>query len=103
MSDQDPSVTAAIAAIEAAAQGRWAAWLSDTGWWWATRTRTLTAAEIGAGCLPYIHADNPGEFAENIREQDRLCPPNQAAGGKNADHGNHSPADRTNQDGEEPP
>jgi hypothetical protein len=72
MSDQDPSVTAIVTAIECAASGRWAAWLSDTGWWWAARTEPLTAREISAGCLPHIHADNPDELTERIREQDRL-------------------------------
>lgn len=73
MSDQDPSVTAIVAAIESAAAGRWGVWRSDTGWWWAARTRTLTARELSARCLQYIHADNPQELVECIREQDRLC------------------------------
>jgi hypothetical protein len=75
MTDQDPSVTAAIAAIESATGGRWGVWLSDTGWWWATRTRALTPVEVSAGCLPHVHADNPQELAGIIRQQDNLCPP----------------------------
>jgi hypothetical protein len=74
MSDQDPSVTAIVAAIESAAGGRWGVWRSDTGWWWAARTRTLAARELSAGCVQYLHADNPQELFERIGEQDRLCP-----------------------------
>lgn len=74
MSAQDPSVTAIGAAIESSADGRWGVWLSDTGWWWAARTRALTAYELSAGCVPYIHADDSHELAERIREQDHLCP-----------------------------
>lgn len=74
MSDQDPSVTAIVAAIESAAGGRWGVWRSDSGWWWAARTRTLTARELSAGCVQYLHADNPQELFERIGEQDRLCP-----------------------------
>lgn len=73
MSDQDPSVAATIAATESSAGGRWGVWLSDTGWWWTARTRTLTARELGAGCLPYIHDDSLQELAARIREQDSLC------------------------------
>jgi hypothetical protein len=73
MSEQDPSVTAIVTAIESAAPGRWGAWLSDTGWWWAARTEALTARERSFGCVPYLQADNPHELAEWIREQDRLC------------------------------
>jgi hypothetical protein len=72
MSDEDPSVGATVAAIEAAFVGRWGVWLSDTGWWWATRTRALTAEELSAGCVPFIHADNPDELTERIRQQERL-------------------------------
>ena len=72
MTDSDPSVTALLAAIEA--DGRWAAWVSDTGWWWVARTETLTASEIAAGCLPFVHADTPQELAERVQEQNRLPP-----------------------------
>ena len=78
MTDQDPSVTAAITAIESSTAGRWGVWLSDTGWWWATRTRALTPVETGAGCVPHVHGDNPHELAEFIRQQDNLCPPSPA-------------------------
>lgn len=75
MSEQRPSLAAAIAAIESAFDGRWGVWLSDTGWWWATRAEALTAAELAAGCVPFIHADNPDELSERIRQQDELGRP----------------------------
>jgi hypothetical protein len=74
MSDENPSVNATVAAIEAAFPGRWGVWLSDTGWWWATRTRALTSQEVSAGCTPHIHADNPDELTERIHQQERLAP-----------------------------
>src|SRR6266851_3375375 len=75
MNEWPASVAATVAAIEAAFDGRWGAWLSDTGWWWAARTQVLTAGEHAAGCLPYIHADNPDELTERIRQQDELTQP----------------------------
>ncbi len=66
------STTATAGAIEADFGGRWGVWLSDTGRWWATRTSPLTSAQLNAGCIPFIQADNPDELAERIREQDRL-------------------------------
>jgi hypothetical protein len=74
MSNEDANVTAIVAAIEAAFNGRWGVWLSDTGWWWATRTRALSARELSAGCTPFIQADNPDELTERIRQQERLWP-----------------------------
>jgi hypothetical protein len=74
MSDNDPSVGATVAAIEAIFTGRWGVWLSDTGWWWATRTQALTAEELSAGCAPFVHADNPDELTERVRQQERLSP-----------------------------
>lgn len=68
-------VIAAAAAIEATFGQRWGVWLSDTGWWWATHRQALYAEQLGAGCVPFLHADNPDELAELIREQERLCPP----------------------------
>ena len=64
--------TATAEAIEADFGGRWGVWLSDTGRWWAARTSALTSAQLNAGCVPFIQADNPDELAERIREQDRL-------------------------------
>lgn len=91
MSDQDPSVTATVAEIEAAAAGRWIAWLSDTDWWWASRTRTLTALELSAGCTQYIHADNPRELSERVRHQDVLYPNTSERRNQGADHTQRDP------------
>lgn len=92
MSDDDPSVAATVETIEATFPGRWGVWLSDTGWWWATRTDALTAEELSAGCVPFVHADNPDELTELISQQEHLfpaktayptkaCPPSAVAGG----------------------
>lgn len=70
MTDSDLSVTAIVAAIEA--NGRWGAWQSDTGWWWAARAAALTADEAAAGCVPHVHADTAHELLDRVREQDRL-------------------------------
>jgi hypothetical protein len=75
MSEESPSLAATIAAIESDFGGRWGIWLSDTGWWWATRTEALDARELALGCVPFIHADNPDELSERIRQQDDLARP----------------------------
>ena len=62
----------AVASIEAAYQGRWRAWISDTGRWWAARTDTLTVAELVVGCLPFLSTDNPDELARLIDAQEEL-------------------------------
>ena len=72
-------LTETVEKPEAATNGRWGIWLSDTGWWWAARTQTLTAAELAAGCLHFIHAHSPDELAERIRQQDQLTISSQAA------------------------
>jgi hypothetical protein len=72
MIEQQASSAAIEAAIEAAFDGRWGVWRSDTGWWWATRTNALTADELANGCVPFIHADNPDELSERVRQQDEL-------------------------------
>lgn len=72
MNEPDASEHAITAAIEAATAGRWGAWRSDTGWWWAARTHALSARDLSAGCVPFLHADNPDELAERIRQQDHL-------------------------------
>jgi hypothetical protein len=75
MSEEHHQATAATAeAIEAGFGGRWGVWLSDTGRWWAARTRALTSDQLNAGCVPFIQADNPDELTERIRQQDRLSP-----------------------------
>lgn len=68
---RDTEVTAAVAALEAACGHRWAVWHSDTGTWWAARTYGLTTGQISAGRVPFLKADNPGELAASIRDQDR--------------------------------
>ena len=78
MSEEHHQATAAIAdAIEAGFGGRWGVWLSDTGRWWATRTGPLTSAQLNAGCVPFLQADNPDELTERIGQQDRLSPADQ--------------------------
>jgi hypothetical protein len=74
MNEQRRTVAATVAAIEAATASRWGVWLSDTGWWWAARTDALSAQDLSAGCVPFLHADDPDELAERIRQQDRLTP-----------------------------
>jgi hypothetical protein len=69
------ATTATAQAIEADFGGRWGIWLSETGRWWAARTRTLTCDQLNAGCVPFLHASTPGELTEHIRRQDRLSPP----------------------------
>jgi hypothetical protein len=66
-------ISLTTASIEATFHGRWGVWLSDTGWWWATRTEALTSAELAAGCTPYLHADNSEELSERMRQQDHLA------------------------------
>jgi hypothetical protein len=75
MSEEHHHTTTATAqAIEANFGGRWAVWLSDTGRWWATRTSSLTSAQLNEGCVPFIEADNPDDLTERIRQQDHLGP-----------------------------
>jgi hypothetical protein len=62
----------AVASIEAAYQGRWRAWISDTGRWWAARTDPLTVTELVVGCLPFLGADNPDELTRLINAQEQL-------------------------------
>jgi hypothetical protein len=44
--------------------------VSGTGRWWASRQTELTAADVAAGCVPFLHADHPGSLAGQIRAQD---------------------------------
>lgn len=37
----------------------WTLWVSGTGRWWASRQVELTAADLAAGCVPFLHADDP--------------------------------------------
>jgi len=59
-------------AIETAFGGRWRAWLSDTGRWWAARADTLTAADLTAGCLPFLNAPDPGTLTQLIQAQEEI-------------------------------
>lgn len=77
MSD-DISVTTTVAQIEAAFDGRWGAWLSDTGRWWAARKQPLSAQQLNAGCVPFIQAGTPGELIEAIRNEEQLSSQAQA-------------------------
>jgi hypothetical protein len=72
---ENPSQTAA--AIEAAHDGRWAVWLSDTGQWWATRTQSLTASQLAAGCVPFLRAASPGELSKAISDEEPPADPNE--------------------------
>jgi hypothetical protein len=58
--------------IEAACNGRWAVWQSDTGQWWAARTRPLTAHQQSAGAVPYLRAETPDELRQAISDEERL-------------------------------
>lgn len=75
MTEQYANLAATVATIEAAFNGRWGVWLSDTGWWWAARTSPLTAEQHAAGGIPFIQADNPDELTAHIRQQDQLTHP----------------------------
>jgi hypothetical protein len=61
--------------IEAAYDGRWGVWQSDTGQWWAARTQTLTAREQSAGSATYLRADTPDELSQAIANEERLTDP----------------------------
>lgn len=47
----------------------WTIWVSDTRRWWAFRKIELTAADVAAGCVPFLHADDPATLAGQIRAQ----------------------------------
>jgi hypothetical protein len=65
--------TSTAKALEAVFEGRWGVWLSDTGRWWATRRSALTAAELTAGCVPFLRADTETQLAEHIQAQEDLA------------------------------
>ena len=52
----------------------WTIWVSDTRRWWAFRKVELTAADVAAGCVPFLHADDPATLAGQIRTQDARRP-----------------------------
>jgi hypothetical protein len=68
----EPIISLTVTVIEAAFHDRWGVWLSDTGWWWAARTHSLTSADVTAGCVPYLQAASSEELTERIRQQDQL-------------------------------
>jgi hypothetical protein len=71
--DETQADTASSAeAIEAAFDGRWGVWLSDTGWWWAARREPLNAAGLAAGCVPFLRAQTPTGLVERIQDQEDL-------------------------------
>jgi hypothetical protein len=49
-----------------------AVWPSGTGRWRASRSTGLTAAHLAAGCVLYLHADDPETLASQIRAQQAL-------------------------------
>ena len=67
-----PTRTGAAKTLEAIFGGRWGIWLSDTGRWWATRRAALTAAELTAGCVPYLRAETEARLAEHIQAQEEI-------------------------------
>ena len=73
MTATEISTAEIIHAIEAACADRWGIWLSDTGRWWAARSRSLTVSDHNAGCVAFLRAGSPAELADAIREQDGLC------------------------------
>jgi hypothetical protein len=70
MDDKTSQGTAAD--IEAAHDGRWGVWQSDTGQWWAARTRPLTGRQQTAGAVPYLRAETPDDLRRAISEEERL-------------------------------
>jgi hypothetical protein len=72
MDDFDSTVSTTAAGIEAEFDGRWGAWLSDTGQWWAARRQALSAEDLAAGCVPYLQANSPDDLRERIRDEEAL-------------------------------
>ncbi len=70
----DPCHSDTTAALESAFGDRWGIWVSDTGRWWASRRRALTATQAAAGCKPFIHADTTDELTGHLSDQARLDP-----------------------------
>ena len=48
----------------------WTIWVSGTGRWWASRRAALSAADQAAGCVPFVHADEPDALIRQIRAQE---------------------------------
>jgi hypothetical protein len=64
--------TCTLETLDAAFGGRWGIWLSDTGRWWAARRAALSAAELAAGCVPFVRADTPDQLADRIQAQEGI-------------------------------
>ncbi|HTP17450.1 MAG TPA: hypothetical protein VMK13_16650 [Streptosporangiaceae bacterium] len=62
---------------------QWSIWVSSTGRYWASFTGALNAAELAAGCVPFVQADDPAALAASIRDQetcrDRVLQPGRPA------------------------
>lgn len=48
----------------------WTLWVSGTGRWWASPKVELSAADVAAGCVPFLHADEPATLTGQIRAQE---------------------------------
>jgi hypothetical protein len=72
MKDQFASACT-VETLDAAFGRDWGIWLSKTGRWWAARRAALTAAQLTAGCVPFLRADSPVELAERIRNQEGMA------------------------------
>lgn len=59
--------------LDAAFGGNWGIWLSETGRWWAARRAAMTAAQLTAGCVPFLRADTPDELADRIQAQEGMA------------------------------
>jgi hypothetical protein len=68
-----PTVPYHVAALSQEFPG-WTLWLSGTGRWWASWRDELSAAELAAGCVPFLHADSPGALAAQLLAQEALRP-----------------------------
>ncbi len=50
----------------------WTLWASGIGRLWASRRNALTAAEVAAGCVAFLHADSSGALAVQLRAHEAL-------------------------------
>jgi hypothetical protein len=72
MNDAEPDSDATAKTIEHTFGDRWGIWLSTTGHWWAALRNTLTAADLNAGCVPFLRASNPDELTHAVHQQEEL-------------------------------
>lgn len=49
---------------------QWWIWISDTSMWWASRRAPLRSAQLNAGLVPYLRAENPAILVEQLTAQD---------------------------------